>query len=294
MQEPTIAGKAETATGSSLDSTGAGGSAPKVSISDLSAAMQAQGLPASAQSHILNTVMGALHQTGVQGSGSTLDMASVLAKIQSLEKEKNDLESKLHSSTAALAKYREEKSVVINPYPNDIHLSTWNDDVLMNLHAQGMKDRYVKEMKDFIEGLQLKDPEVKKSMHERMETLANQGNETGVWEILACASSNHRANVHQIEALNNELNSYREKERQLQGGVFGSESSRVEQVGTKRVRQDQDDYRDPLAAASSSSRPNDPSNIWMDFQDMVMRQGGNTGSDYSQGSSSGLDPYTLR
>lgn len=74
-----------------------------------------------------------------------------------------------------------------------------------------MKDRYIKEMKDFIEGLQLRDPEVKKAMHDKMEALAHQGNETGVWEILACASSNHKANVNQIETLTTELNSYREK-----------------------------------------------------------------------------------
>lgn len=30
-----------------------------------------------------------------------------------------------------------------------------------------MKDKYIKEMKDFIDGLQLKDPEIKSSMHAR-------------------------------------------------------------------------------------------------------------------------------
>lgn len=44
-----------------------------------------------------------------------------------------------------------------------------------------------------------------------MEDLAKQGNETGVWGILACASSNHRANVNQIENLTTELNNYRDK-----------------------------------------------------------------------------------
>lgn len=57
-------------------------------------------------------------------------------------------------------------------------------------------------------------------MHDRMEALANQGNETGVWEILACASSNHRANVNQIESLTNEINSYKETFKQYQGGSF--------------------------------------------------------------------------
>lgn len=57
-------------------------------------------------------------------------------------------------------------------------------------------------------------------LERRMEDLAKQGKETGVWEILACASSNHRTNVNQIETLTSQLNSYKEKERQLQGGLF--------------------------------------------------------------------------
>lgn len=69
-------------------------------------------------------------------------MASVLAKIQTLEREKTDLSNQLSSTNSALTKYREEKSV-------------------------GMKDKYIKEMKDFIDGLQLKDPEVKNLMHAR-------------------------------------------------------------------------------------------------------------------------------
>jgi hypothetical protein len=64
--------------------------------------------------------------------------------IQALEREKMDLKAKLDSTSSVLTKYREEKSV-------------------------GMKDKYMKEMKDFIDGLQLKDPEIKNSMHAKME-----------------------------------------------------------------------------------------------------------------------------
>jgi hypothetical protein len=184
-------------------------------------------------------------------------MASVLAKIQTLEREKMDLSNQLSSTNSALTKYREEKSV-------------------------GMKDKYIKEMKDFIDGLQLKDPEVKNLMHARMEDLAKQGNETGVWEILACASSNHRANVNQIENLTNELNSYRDKEKQLQGGLFQSEMNRIQTIssdiqstnstGMKRSRDDHENSSNIINGGSG--------NIWDDFQEMVMKQGGNRGSDY--------------
>lgn len=67
-----------------------------------------------------------------------------------MERDKIELSNQLSSTNSALTKYREEKSV-------------------------GMKDKYIKEMKDFIDGLQLKDPEVKNSMHARMEDLAKQG-----------------------------------------------------------------------------------------------------------------------
>lgn len=156
-------------------------------------------------------------------------------------------------------------------------------------------------MKDFIDGLQLKDPEVKNLMHARMEDLAKQGNETGVWEILACASSNHRANVNQIENLTNELNSYRDKvgfvslkkfvecfsrvnfsnqEKQLQGGLFQSEMNRIQTISsdiqstTTGMKRSRDDHE------NSSNIINGSGNIWDDFQEMVMKQGGNRGSDY--------------
>lgn len=210
-------------------------------------------------------------------------------KKQALEKEKMDLRSKLESTNNTLHKYREEKSV-------------------------GMKDRYAKEMKDFIDGLQLKDPEIKNSMHAKMEELAKQGNETGVWEILACASSNHRASVNQIETLtqvislvyllffvskltptiNQELNSYKDKERQLQGGLFQSEMSRFQQdtnqigsAGVKRARAE-----DSIAGggAMDNSIMGESNDIWSDFHSMVMRSGGNRGADYSAAVPFGAQP----
>jgi hypothetical protein len=50
----------------------------QVSPAELSALMQAQGLPISAQTQIMAAVMGSNHPP----AGSTVDMASVLAKIQ--------------------------------------------------------------------------------------------------------------------------------------------------------------------------------------------------------------------
>jgi hypothetical protein len=102
--------------------------------------------------------------------------------------------------------------------------------------------------------------------------------------------------------LTNELNSYRDKvgfvslktfvecfshvnfsnqEKQLQGGLFQSEMNRIQTIssdiqstnstGMKRSRDDHE---------NSSNIINGGGNIWDDFQEMVMKQGGNRGSDY--------------
>lgn len=64
------------------------------------------------------------------------------------------------------------------------------------------------------------------------------------------------------------------QEKQLQGGLFRSESSRVSDhpsdaiLGAKRGREE-------LEVPTGHD-------IWSDFQDLVMKQGGNRGADYSQ------------
>ena len=62
----------------SVSAPAADTSKQQVSPAELSALMQAQGLPVSAQTQIMAAVMGSNHPP----AGSTVDMASVLAKIQ--------------------------------------------------------------------------------------------------------------------------------------------------------------------------------------------------------------------
>lgn len=87
LSAPIIAGKPPSQeTNPLLQGIHESGNNSKVSIADLTAVMQSQGLPSSAQSQIMTAVMGSQPP-----AGSTVDMASVLAKIQALEKEKVDL-----------------------------------------------------------------------------------------------------------------------------------------------------------------------------------------------------------
>lgn len=101
-------------------------------------------MPSVVQGQVMSAVAASMQQQHQNQGGlpqvspgvtTPADMASVLAKIQALEREKADLRAQLESTNTALSKYREEKSI-------------------------GMKEKYSKEIKDFIDMLQLKDPEV--------------------------------------------------------------------------------------------------------------------------------------
>lgn len=51
-----------------------------------------------------------------------------------------------------------------------------------------------------------------------------------------------------------------------------------------------------VATLTPSNQGPDPGNIWGDFQEMIMRQGGNRGADFSSGGGGGarFDPASLR
>lgn len=85
--------------------------------------------------------------------------------------------------------------------------------------------------------------------------------------MVACASNSWAANVNQIESLTSEINSYKEKEKMLQGGLFADEGSRIGSLsGEKRKNQEPEEAHD----------------IWGEFESMIMKGGGNRGIDVSQ------------
>lgn len=126
----------------------------------------------------------------------------------------------------------------------------------------------------WLEQLDTKDQANKDLLKQGLQKLASEGNESGVWEVVACASNNWAANVNQIETLKDEINSYKEKEKQLQGGLFADEASRV---GEKRKA---DDDRG--------------SDMWGEIETMFMRGGGLRGTDGTESQGPRVDVNSLR
>ena len=134
------------------------------------------GLAAAAQSHILQHVNAQEQQQG-------LDYNSVLEQIQSLQKQNADLQTQLITSNQHLSKFREGKSAE-------------------------MKELMETTIAKYLEQLNSLDQGSKENLKNNLEQLAKEGNATGVWEVMACASSNWAANVNQIETLTQQVNSY--------------------------------------------------------------------------------------
>jgi hypothetical protein len=60
----------------------------------------------------------------------------------------------------------------------------------------------------WLEGLDTKDVAAKDQLKNGLQHLIDDGNESGVWNVIACASNSWIANVNSIEALTNEVFAY--------------------------------------------------------------------------------------
>ena len=212
-----------------------------------------------------------------------MDFASILAKIQSLEKEKADMRAQLENVSGKLSKLQESKRAEMEQMMNST-ITKW------------------------LENLETKDAAAKLQLKEGLNRLVQQGDESGVWNVIACASSSWVHNVGQIEQLTSQLNEYKvcvsrvlpdsaqvldtclihllvrqEKERLLSGGIFQAEESRVASsaipsvgslAGEKRRYDDIGMSHGATAMAPSAHSDHD---IWSEFQSMMMSVGGNRG-----------------
>ena len=94
----------------------------------------------------------------------TMDLASVLAKIQSLEKEKADMRAQLEMQSSKLSKLQESKRAEMEQMMNST-ISKW------------------------LESLQTTDAAAKNQLKDGLNRLVQSGDESGVWNVIACASS---------------------------------------------------------------------------------------------------------
>ena len=183
---------------------------------------------------------GGIAAPATDAGGATIDMASVLAKIQQLENDKKMLEQSLGQSNERLSKFQATK-------------------------REEMKAIMESTINKWLEHLEATENFSKDNLKSGLERLVQEGNPTGVWDVIACASSNWQNNVNEIESLRTKLNSYEEKEKQLQNsGIFAREESRIDtHAGGKRKADD--------------ISPNVTRDIWGDLESMIMKQGGNDG-----------------
>jgi uncharacterized protein YfkK (UPF0435 family) len=123
----------------------------------------------------------------------------------------------------------------------------------------------------WLENLQTKDAASKDQLRDGLNRLVQQGDESGVWNVIACASSNWVHNVDQIETLTQQLNEYKEKEKLLSGGIFQTEESRMSSAGDKRK------YDDIGITKGGTSSNESDNSIWSEFEHMLMSSGGNRG-----------------
>lgn len=178
-----------------------------------------------------------------QAAPGIMDMASVLAKIQQLEREKSDMAAQLQARDQKLEKLTEGKRA----------------------EMQAMLETTISR---FLADLQTKDEKTKEDLKQGLSRLAQRGDESGVWEVMACASAAHVEKVDELERLRTEVNGFRDKEKQLQGGVFASESSRMgDDAHGKRKADD----------ISSSVTDNGVPDIFDEFTKTIMAGGGISG-----------------
>jgi hypothetical protein len=157
------------------------------------------------------------------------DLNSVLTHVSTLESEKKQLQEYLAKQNERLEKLTASKrdemkkqlDTMISEWLNNIDVT---DDSLKQEFMNGM-ERIVKDTKD----------------------------DSGVWQVMCCASAAHRRNVGQLQKVQEEYNVLKTK---VEGGTFHTEEARV---GTKRPHPEEP--------------TREPGNIWDDFE-TYMRGGG--------------------
>jgi hypothetical protein len=167
-----------------------------------------------------------------------VDMSSILAKMQDLEQSNNKL-------LAAAAQKDERLEKLIEGKKQEMQ------QVLQTTIAR------------FIADLETKDEKTKEDLTASLTSFANDGRDTGVWEVMACASTAHVARVTELENLRIENNALKEREQALSCGVFGNE--------TARMTSNEDQPQQQKRKAEDIS---EPTNMWDDFQSMLNNSGG--------------------
>lgn len=153
-----------------------------------------------------------------------VDLSSILTKLATLEKENRTMKSKF-------GKLQTEKIKEMNEMMNGV-------------------------IQNWISHLSAADEASKEQLKAGLQSLVNEGNESGVWQVVACASANFQNSVLEIERLTNEVNSLRQMKEQFEQGRLADEESRIS--GSKRSVEEisEDEVRD----------------VWSELQNIMQKE----------------------
>ena len=162
------------------------------------------------------------------------DISSVLSHMQSLETDKKKLEEFVALQNQKLEKLTAGKRDEMKKQ-------------LDGLIAEWLKD------------IDVTDEEVKKEFMTGMERIVKDTKEeSGVWQVMCCASAAHKRNVGRLQEIQSEYNTLKTR---VEGGTFRSEDARV--VGKRKEPEEE-------ARGGQGSG----GNVWDEFESMMKTNGG--------------------
>jgi vacuolar-type H+-ATPase subunit I/STV1 len=142
------------------------------------------------------------------------DMASLLAQVETLQRQLNGKASELKE-----CQEREESMRGQVRQLEDVNGK------LTEAKKESMKVEFNERIQGWINSLDPKQvPDgLKEEFLKGVENFANKGNESGVWKVMCCASAVHQNQVSTINKITEEYNALKSK---VEGGEFRSEESR--------------------------------------------------------------------
>lgn len=163
-------------------------------------------------------------------NNATPDLASIMAQVANLEKQNQELQNNLQNKNNRLEKLTESKRT----------------------EMQNVLDNVITKWLDTVE---TQNPESKEQFKTGLNKLVdNTAEDSGIWQVVACASSAHMRTVNELEQMRTDYNALKEK---MEGGQFARTEDQI-QVGNKR-------------RATESIDPEEPErrDIWGDFELMM-------------------------
>ena len=153
-----------------------------------------------------------------------MELNSILTQVQTLQTDREKLMKELENTRQKVQKLTEGKRLEMKNSLDTV-IAKWLDDSVENESVRTQ----------FKEGM------------ERLVT--NTAEDSGVWQVVVCASAAHARKLNEIERLRSEHEELKTK----MGGEFGQEASR------KRTREE---TKDTIGETSSSD-------FWVGFEDSV-------------------------